>query len=108
MAGLFTETVCALLKSVPPGSVVSYGQLAAAAGSPRGARQVVRILHTQSRVRNLPWHRVVAAGGRIALKDPMAADLQRELLGSEGVEIKKDGRVNMKRYTWDFSGDVPD
>jgi len=108
MAGLFTESVCSLLKVIPPGFVITYGGLAAAAGSPRAARQVVRILHTQSRVRNLPWHRVVAAGGRIALKDPMAADLQRELLGSEGVEIKNDGRVNMKRHTWDFSGDVPD
>ena len=77
MAGIFTESVCSLLSEVPSGRVVTYGSLAAAAGAPRGARQVVRILHTQSRARNLPWHRVVAAGGRIALTDPMAAGLQR-------------------------------
>ncbi|RKX71183.1 MAG: DNA methyltransferase [Spirochaetes bacterium] len=108
MAGIFTDSVCSLLNSVPPGFVVTYGGLAAAAGSPRGARQVVRILHTQSRVRNLPWHRVVAAGGRIALNDPMAAGLQKELLLSEGVQMDNIGRVDMKQHNWDFSGSFPD
>ncbi len=108
MAGIFTNSVCSLLNTVPPGFVVTYGGLAAAAGSPRGARQVVRILHSQSKVRNLPWHRVVAAGGRIALNDPMAAGLQKELLRSEGVQMKNDGRVDMKRHNWDFTGSFPD
>ena len=102
MASEFTEIVCSLLASVPPGRVVTYGSLAGAAGSPRRARQVVRILHTQSRLRNLPWHRVIAAGGRIALTDPMAADLQRELLASEGVEIGMNGRVDLDSYLWEF------
>ena len=108
MAGLFTESVCFLLSGVPSGRVVTYGSLAAAAGSPRGARQVVRILHTQSRVRNLPWHRVVAAGGRIALTDPMAADLQKEKLHSEGVEIGLNGLVDLSLYAWDFSAIASD
>lgn len=102
MASLFTESVCSLLLGVPPGRVVTYGSLAAAAGSPRGARQVVRILHTQTRSRGLPWHRVVAAGGRIALADPPSADLQRERLKSEGVEMGLDGRVDLAQYAWDF------
>lgn len=104
MAGLFTESVCSLLLGVPSGKVVTYGSLAAAAGSPRGARQVVRILHTQSRSRGLPWHRVVASGGRIALTDPAAADLQRDRLNSEGVEMGIDGLVDLTQYAWDFSG----
>jgi len=108
LAGLFTDIVCSLLKTVPPGSVVSYGGLAAAAGSPRAARQVVRILHTQSRIQNLPWHRVVAAGGRIVIKDPMAADLQKQLLHSEGIRFEIDGHISLKKYEWDFSGTVPD
>ncbi len=107
MAGIFTESVCSLLSGVPSGRVVTYGFLAAAAGSPRGARQVVRILHTQSRARNLPWHRVVAAGGRIALNNPQAADLQREKLRSEGVEFDTKGQVDLNLYIWDFSEGVP-
>ena len=108
MAGVFTENVCYLLTGVPPGYVVTYGGLAAAAGSPRGARQVVRILHTQSRIRNLPWHRVVASGGRIALRDPGDAELQRELLRSEGLELDNNGNVIMKGHIWDFSRAFPD
>lgn len=102
MAGTFTEAVCSLLLSVPEGKVVTYGSLSAAAGSPRGARQVVRILHTQSHKRGLPWHRVVAAGGRIALTDPRAADLQKELLLSENIELGIDECVDLSEYEWIF------
>lgn len=102
MAGLFTESVCSLLMAVPQGRVVTYGSLAAAAGSPRGARQVVRILHTQARQRGLPWHRVLAAGGRIALPDTEGGDLQRQLLMSEGVEFGMNGRADMKNFEWVF------
>ena len=102
MAGTFTESVCSLLSSVPEGRVVTYGSLAAAAGSPRGARQVVRILHTQSRHRGLPWHRVLAAGGRIALPDTEGGDLQRQLLLSEGVEFGMNGCADMENCEWVF------
>lgn len=102
MASVFTECVSELLLSIPPGRVVTYGSLAAAAGFPRAARQVAWVLHSQSRVRNLPWHRVVAAGGRIALTDPLAAKLQRELLVSEGVIIGPEGAVDLDRYLWAF------
>lgn len=102
MAGTFTEIVCSLLDSVPKGNVVSYGSLAAAAGSPRAARQIVRILHTQSRKRGLPWHRVVASGGRIALPDNEGGNLQRGLLEAEGVEFCAAGRVDMDTFEYDF------
>ncbi len=102
MAGVFTESVCSHLLAVPEGSVVTYGSLAAAAGSPRAARQVVRILHTQSRLRGLPWHRVLASGGRIALPDSEGGDLQRQLLIGEGVEFGLNGLVDLTRYEWNF------
>ena len=102
MAGIFTESVCSLLQAVPVGRVVTYGSLAAAAGSPGAARQVVRILHTQSRIRGLPWHRVVASGGRIALPDHNGGALQRELLASEGVQFGLNGCVDITNYLWDF------
>ncbi|MDF1567187.1 MAG: MGMT family protein [Spirochaetaceae bacterium] len=103
MASVFTDAVCSLLSSVPEGKVVTYGSLAAAAGSPRAARQVVRILHSQSRLRNLPWHRVVASDGRIAIKDLSGADLQAGLLRTEGVEIGENGKVDLGVYAWHFS-----
>lgn len=82
----FTKNVLRVLQSIPPGKVMSYGTVAEAAGSPRAARQVVRILHSMSKKYHLPWHRVVNKAGRIALKDE-AGQKQFELLEREGVTI---------------------
>ncbi len=49
----FTEKVIEIIQAIPYGKIMTYGQIAKAAGSPRGARQVVRILHTTSRKHNL-------------------------------------------------------
>ena len=48
---------------------MTYGQVAAAAGSPRGARQVVRVLHSMSEKYGLPWHRIINVQGEISLTD---------------------------------------
>lgn len=45
----FTERAVAIIKQIPEGKVMTYGQIADLAGSPRGARQVVRILHSMSK-----------------------------------------------------------
>jgi len=65
----FTEKVIAIIAAIPEGKVMTYGQIAAAAGSPRAARQVVRILHSMSDKYHLPWHRVVNAQGMIGIQD---------------------------------------
>src|SRR5258708_24456680 len=54
----------AVIMKIPRGQVSTYGAIAKAAGFPGAARQVVWALRS---ARGLPWHRVVAAGGRIAL-----------------------------------------
>ncbi|EOR24029.1 methylated-DNA--protein-cysteine methyltransferase [Niallia nealsonii AAU1] len=53
----FTKKVVEIIADIPEGKVMTYGQIAAIAGSPRGARQVVRILHTLSEKYQLPWQR---------------------------------------------------
>lgn len=77
---------------------MTYGQVAACAGSPRGARQVVRILHAMSGKYHLPWHRVINSRGEIGLQDPIGRALQIDLLRGEGVEVSSDGRVDLTRY----------
>lgn len=79
---------------------MTYGQIAAQAGSPRGARQVVRILHSLSAVHSLPWHRVVNAKGEIALQEEEARFMQSFYLNNEGVETDEAGRVNLERYRY--------
>ena len=89
----FTGRVVAVLSAIPPGKATSYGAVSRAAGSPGSARQVVRVLHSMSRREKLPWHRVVNARRRIALKDPAAADWQRHLLEQEGCGVSAEGIV---------------
>src|ERR1051326_7011873 len=73
----------AAIMKVPRGKVSSYGAIAQAAGLPRGARLVVRVLRQSH---GLPWHRIVAAGGRIATPGEHALD-QRFRLEMEGVKF---------------------
>ena len=94
----FTAEVVRILKEIPPGRVVTYGQVARLAGSPRAARQVVRILHTMSEKHQLPWHRVVNAKGEIAVPDDESREVQRMLLESEEVEFLSDGRVDLSVF----------
>ena len=73
----------ATIAKIPRGRVSSYGAIARAAGYPGAARQVVRALQ---RGYGLPWHRVVAAGGRIALPGESGME-QRFRLEAEGVRF---------------------
>ncbi|MDF2837343.1 MAG: methylated-DNA--cysteine S-methyltransferase binding protein [Paenibacillus sp.] len=77
---------------------MTYGQIAEQAGSARGARQVVRILHSMSEAHGLPWHRVVNAKGEIAVLDDESRFKQQLYLSGEGVETDDDGRIDLERY----------
>ncbi|CAM4403737.1 MGMT family protein [Paenibacillus typhae] len=95
----FTANVIAVIQAIPEGKVMTYGGVAKAAGSPRAARQVVRILHSMSRKYRLPWHRVINAKGRIALDDE-SGSVQRLYLSGEGVEFEPDGAINLELYLY--------
>lgn len=98
----FTKRVITIIQGIPPGHVMSYGQVAAAAGSPRGARQVVRILHSMSSKYDLPWHRIINAQGSIsAPKEAQEkASIQRKLLESEGVRFNITEKVDFSIVRW--------
>ncbi|MBS4174086.1 MGMT family protein [Bacillus sp. FJAT-49736] len=89
----FTEAVIRIIRIIPEGRVMTYGQIAALAGSPRGARQVARILHSMSKKHKLPWHRVISSKGEISLKD----DEQKMALQMEGIEVHH-WSVNLSKY----------
>ncbi|MDU0202369.1 MULTISPECIES: MGMT family protein [Paenibacillus] len=94
----YTQRVIEIIRSIPEGKVMTYGQVSRLAGSPRGARQVVRILHAMSKKYKLPWHRVVNAKGEIAIADDEGAELQSFLLQSEGIELIEDRLISLERY----------
>jgi methylated-DNA-protein-cysteine methyltransferase-like protein len=102
---LFTEKVIAIICSIPEGKVMTYGQIASHAGSTRGARQVVRILHAMSKAYKLPWHRVVNVRGEISIADDDLFELQAFLLRAENVEIKRDRYINLGDYQFHPAAD---
>ena len=88
------------LMQVPAGYVVTYGQLAELAGLGRAARWVGRTLSQLPEGSRLPWHRVLAAGGRISLPaGSPSGDEQRARLRSEGLSIVN-SRVDLQRHGW--------
>jgi methylated-DNA-protein-cysteine methyltransferase-like protein len=79
--------------TIPRGQVSTYGAVARAAGFPGRARQTGFALRVAPKALNLPWHRVVAAGGRIAFpRSSRAYYEQARRLRAEGVGVAE-GRV---------------
>jgi methylated-DNA-protein-cysteine methyltransferase-like protein len=95
----FTERVVHFIRSIPRGRVASYGQIAALAGFPAAARQVVRLLHSLSGKEHLPWHRVINSRGTISLTG-QGYELQRGLLEHEGIEFGLGDRIDLQRFLW--------
>jgi methylated-DNA-protein-cysteine methyltransferase-like protein len=94
----FNEKVFAAVRGIPVGKVASYSQVAIQAGSPRAARAVGNVLHTNISPENAPCHRVVHNDGRLAEAYVFGgAGKQEAMLKSEGVTFLTDGRVDMKK-----------
>jgi methylated-DNA-protein-cysteine methyltransferase-like protein len=90
-----------VVAAIPRGRVATYGQIAEAAGYPRHARLVGRVLGDLPDGDALPWHRVVGHTGRISSRgDGRAEREQRRRLQAEGV-VFIGNRVDMKRHRWD-------
>jgi methylated-DNA-protein-cysteine methyltransferase related protein len=98
----FSHRVISLIKLIPEGAVATYGQIAAQAGAPRGARQVVRILHSCSHTKDLPWHRVINRQGMISLPHGEGFEEQYSMLNSEGVMVEQNGHVSLAIYQFSF------
>ena len=94
----FFKQVYRVAGTIPPGRVLTYGQIATLLGTPYQARQVGWAMHGCPP--GLPWHRVVGAGGRLLTRSPSppgGALQQRHLLEQEGVLFTGE-RVDMSRH----------
>ncbi|HKD03491.1 MAG TPA: MGMT family protein [Terriglobales bacterium] len=92
------SSIAAAIRRIPRGKVSTYGAVARAAGYPRGARLVARVLREAF---DLPWQRVLGAGGQIKLQGESAAE-QRFRLQAEGVTFRG-RRVDMKLHEFHFA-----
>lgn len=95
-----SERIKAVIRRIPKGKVATYGQVAAMAGNPLAARQVVRILHSSSRKDKLPWHRVINSKGTISLEPGFGYEDQRALLVKEGVKFDRNDRIDLALFLW--------
>lgn len=97
----FRERVLEVVRAVPAGRVVTYGQVATWAGAPRAARQVGAVLFgLTERDGDVPWQRVVNARGGISTFRVGAGELQVALLRAEGVAVDAEG-LDLARWRWD-------
>lgn len=98
----FVKSVEDVVRAIPRGFVLSYGDVAALAGYPSHARLVGRILADFGFDSDIPCHRVVNVNGRPA---PHWLE-QIPLLKSEGVTFMKDNNVNMRIHRWHPSDEL--
>ena len=94
------EKIYEVVKTIPKGKVMSYGQVAMLAGNPRWSRVVGYALHSNPNPSEIPCHRVVMKDGSVSPGFAFGGpDAQRQLLENEGIGFTSEGKVDMKRYS---------
>ena len=92
----FFKRVYALVKQVPKGKVVTYGQVAAMLGNPRMSRQVGYALHVNPEPGDvIPCHRVIDRFGSLTRGFAFG-----------GIEVQETFTVDLEKYRWDGQGAV--
>jgi methylated-DNA-protein-cysteine methyltransferase-like protein len=94
----FRQRVEALVRQIPPGRVMTYGQLAAMCGNARAARVVGGIAHFGDS--HLPWQRVVNKQGGLAAGYPGGRSGHKQVLEAEGFTVSDDYRVDVDKLIW--------
>ena len=93
------DKVYAFLKTVPPGKITTYGQIASQLGNKKLARAVGNILHRNENPVEYPCHRVVNSKGQVAAHYAFGgAAAQRKRLEKEGIIFEGDGRIDLGKY----------
>ena len=88
--------ILAVVEEIPYGKVATYGQIAKLIGKERNSRRVGKVLSNAEFYGEYPCHRVVNHNGRLA----PGFEQQEMLLESEGVVLKENGHVDLKKYQW--------
>ena len=94
----FRTRVEVLVAQIPPGRVMTYGQLAALAGNARASRVVGGIAHFGDP--NLPWQRVVNKQGGLASGYPGGRSGHKQVLESEGINVSEDYKISITDLLW--------
>jgi methylated-DNA-protein-cysteine methyltransferase-like protein len=94
----FVKSVWQVVRGIPRGHVLTYGEVARLAGMSRAARRVSQAMRRAPRNMKLPWHRVVNAQGKISIpEDSPGFQIQKTLLEEEGV-VFLNGKIDLDRF----------
>jgi methylated-DNA-protein-cysteine methyltransferase-like protein len=95
----YRERVFEIVRRIPSGRVMTYGQLAEILGEGYTARTVGFVMHSADQT--VPWQRVINAQGACSTgRVIVPPDLQQRMLVSEGVVFNEKGRCDLPRYRW--------
>ena len=99
----FYTAVYKIVKKIPLGKVMTYGQIATMISSPRAAR-VVGFAMRAGINKNIPWQRVINSQGMISIVNPRATkQLQATLLRQDGVKVtftQGNYHIDLKKYLY--------
>ena len=96
----YREHVYRLVRQIPAGRVMTYGQIAYLLGEGYTPRTVGFVMHGANEA-NTPWHRVINAQGRCSTgRIVIPPDKQQGMLETEGIEFDSRGRCRLDRYQW--------
>ena len=96
----YRERVYEIVRQVPSGRVMTYGQIAEILGEGYTPRTVGYVMHGAD-TENVPWQRVINSQGACSTgRMTMPVNLQQKMLEDEGVEFSEKGKCDLKQYLW--------
>ncbi len=103
----YRDRVYEIVRQIPRGRVMTYGQLAEMLGEGYTPRTVGYVMHGAD-TENVPWQRVINSQGACSTgKMTVPINLQQSLLESEGVVFNDKGKCDLKEYLWFPEGYEP-
>lgn len=96
----YRERVYEIVRQIPKGRVMTYGQIADVLGEGYTARTVGYVMHAADS-EGVPWQRVInSQGGCSTGRMTMPTNLQQQILEAEGVKFNDKGRCDLEVYRW--------
>ena len=97
----FFQKVYQIVRTIPVGKIMTYGQVAAMCGNPRASRVVGYALHVNPQPGIIPCHRIVNREGYLSGGFAFGGiEVQKALLEAEGVVVDAQYRVDLERFLW--------
>jgi methylated-DNA-protein-cysteine methyltransferase-like protein len=104
----YREKVYEIVREIPPGKVMTYGQIADILGEGYTARTIGYVMHAAD-TEKVPWQRVINSQGSCSTgKLLLPHNIQQQILEDEGVVFNEKGRCDLNVYRWFPEGFEPE